>query len=128
MMVFAFMLLLSAEQEMASLSGHKAPQQHEAVSRQSLKMLSENQIGRLEKKDGHLWIVFEGQYYHPLRDLQLLVKDQRLALSSGSAGNASRALFIDEVSKADVLLGEYLMAFQHLSQKGIQVAFVKRVM
>jgi hypothetical protein len=127
MMVFAFMLL-SAEQKMASLAGQKAPQQHETVARESLKMVSENQIGRLVKRGGQLWLVFEDKYYHPQKDIHTLAEDRRLTVrTTGTRGTSSKVLFIEEVRKDAVLLGEYLRAFQHLSQKGIQVAFVKRL-
>ena len=109
------------------MPGQTAPQQHDTSGRSLLAAVPLEKIARLAKKDGSLYLKFGSVFYHPERDVGRLEKDHRIALISDKDGRQKRVLYLEEDKANKVLLSEYLEAFQHLSLKGIGVAFAERI-
>lgn len=126
-MVFSFMLLMTTGERKSTIPGQTGPQQHNAIGRSLLAAVPLEKIGRLAKKDGSLYLKFGSEFYHPGRDVDRLEKDDRIALISDKDGRQRRVLYLEEDKANKVLLAEYLEAFQHLSLRGIGVAFAERI-
>jgi len=126
-MVFSFMLLMTTGEGKNVIPGQTAPQQHDTTGRSLLAAVPLEKIARLAKKDGSLYLRFGSDFYHPGRDVDRLEKDHRIALISDKDGRQKRVLYLEEDKTNKVLLTEYLAAFQHLSLKGIGVAFAERI-
>ena len=126
-MVFSFMLLMTTGEKKSTIPGQTAPQQHNTIGRSLLAAVPLEKIARLAKKDGRLYLKFGSTLYHPDRDVDRLEKDHRIALISDKDGRWKRVLYLEEDRTNKVLLAEYLDAFQHLSLRGIGVAFAERV-
>lgn len=126
-MVFSFMLLMTTGERKSTIPGQTGPQQHDAIGRSLLAAVPLEKIGRLAKKDGSLYLKFGSEFYHPGRDVDRLEKDDRIALISDKDGRQRRVLYLEEDKANKVLLAEYLEAFQHLSLRGIGVAFAERI-
>lgn len=126
-MVFSFMLLMTTGERKSTMPGQTGPQQHDATGRSLLAAVPLEKIARLAKKDGSLYLKFGSVFYHPGRDVDRLEKDHRIALISDKDGRHKRVLYLEEDKTNKVLLAEYLEAFQHLSLKGIGVAFAERI-
>jgi len=126
-MVFSFMLLMTTGEKKSTIPGQTAPQQHNTIGRSLLAAVPLEKIARLAKKDGSLYLKFGSTLYHPDRDVDRLENDHRIALISDKDGRRKRVLYLEEDRTNKVLLAEYLDAFQHLSLRGIDVAFAERV-
>lgn len=126
-MVFSFMLLMTTEDRRETISGQTAPQKHEATSRSTLTAVSVEKIGRLVRKDESLFLSFGNVLYHPLKDVERLIQEDRVSVITGEGGRQERILYLEEDKETKVLLGEYLKAFQSLSMHNIGVAFAERV-
>ncbi|MBC8466311.1 MAG: hypothetical protein H8D55_00585 [Deltaproteobacteria bacterium] len=126
-MVFSFMLLMTAGERKSTMPGQTGPQQHDAIGRSLLAAVPLEKIAKLAKENGSLYLRFGSTLYHPGRDVDRLEKDQRIALISDKDGRQKRVLYLEEDKTNKVLLAEYLNAFQHLSLKGIGVAFAERI-
>jgi hypothetical protein len=126
-MVFSFMLLMTTGERKSTMPGQTAPQQHETSGRSLLAAVPLEKIARLARKDGSLYLKFGNEFYHPGRDVDQLEKDHRIVLLSDKDGRQKRVLYLEEDKTNKVLLAEYLEAFQHLSLKGIGVAFAERI-
>ena len=109
------------------MPGQTAPQQHETTGRSLLTAVPREKIARLARKEGNLYLKFGNEFYHPERDVGRLENDHRIALISDKNGRQKRVLYLEEDKTNKVLLAEYLEAFQHLSLKGIGMAFAERV-
>ncbi len=109
------------------MPGQTAPQQHSTTGRALLAAIPLEKIAKLARKGGNLYLKFGNEFYHPDRDVDRLEKDHRIALISDKDGRQKRVLYLEEDKTNKVLLAEYLEAFQHLSLKGIGVAFAERV-
>ena len=127
MMVFSFMLLMTTGERQGTISGQTGPQQHNDSGRSRLASVSLEKIARLGKKDGRLFLRFGNESYDPARDLDRLLKDDRIALMTGTDGQQQQVLYLEEDKSNKVLLAEYLEAFQYLSRRGIGVAFAERI-
>lgn len=126
-MVFAFMLLVTAGEMKNSISGQHGPEQKQASGRSTLAAVSFKKIGRLVKKNNDIFLAFGKEFYHPQRDVKRLEKDGRLAVIADKDGLQKKLLYLEEDRARKVLLSEYLSAFQYLSGHGIGVAFAKRI-
>ena len=126
-MVFSFMLLMTTEERLNSISGQKGPERQTAAGHSKLAAVSGKKIGRLTKKDGELYLAFGREFYHPRKDLGRLEKDQRVSAITDEAGRQKKVLYLEEDRANKVLLTEYLTAFQNLSNQGISIAFAERV-
>ena len=126
-MVFSFMLLMTTGEKKRTIPGQTAPQQHDTTGRSLLTAVPLEKIAKLAKENGILYLRFGSTLYHPERDVGRLEKDHRIALISDKDGRQKRVLYLEEDRTNKVLLAEYLEAFQHLSLKGIGVAFAERV-
>lgn len=126
-MVFSFMLLMTTGERKSTMPGQTAPQQHSTTGRALLAAVPLEKIAKLARKGGNLYLKFGNEFYHPDRDVDRLEKDHRIALISDKDGRQKRVLYLEEDKTNKVLLAEYLEAFQHLSLKGIGVAFAERV-
>ena len=126
-MVFSFMLLMTTGERQPSLPGQTGPQQTGEAGRSRLAVVPPEQIARLSKADGRLWLRFDHDAYDPVREMDRIEKDQRIALITGADGREQRVLYLEDDRSNQVLLAEYLEAFQHLNRRGIGVAFAERI-
>ena len=126
-MVFSFMLLMTTGERQNTIPGQESPQQHEHPGQSRLAAVPVEKIAKLARKDGRLYLKFGNDYYHPEQDVHRLLEDQRIALILEKDGRQKRVLYLEEDKSNNVLLAEYLEAFQHLSLKGIGVAFAERI-
>lgn len=125
-MVFSFMLLVTAGEMKDAVSGQSGPEQKEVSGRSTLAAVSSAKIGRLVKKNNEIFLAFGKEFYHPQKDVKRLEKDGRLAVIAGKDGYQKKLLYLEADQAKKVLLSEYLAAFQYLSEHGIGVAFAKR--
>ncbi len=126
-MVFSFMLIVTAGEMKEAVSEQTGPEQKEVSGRSTLTAVSYTKIGRLEKKNNNIFLVFGKEFYHPQKDVKRLEKDGRLVVTTGKGGNENKLLYLEEDQAKMILLSEYLSAFHHLSEHGIGVAFAKRL-
>ncbi|NOY69161.1 MAG: hypothetical protein GXP53_06665 [Deltaproteobacteria bacterium] len=126
-MVFCFMLLMSASEVTRSMSGQQSPETRKAASGSTLISVSVENIGRLVQKDGAVYLMFGNVLYSPVTDIGRLTTDGRVEKTTGKNGENKRVLYIEANSSGRVLLSEYLSAFEALNQQGISVAFAERV-
>jgi len=126
-MVFSFMLLMTASDRQRSIPGQTGPRQHDDTGRSRLAAVPLEKIAGLTKKEGGLYLRFGSAFYDPSRDLDRLEADHRIALITETDGQQRRVLYVEEDKTHKVLLAEYLEAFEHLSRKGIGVAFAERI-
>ncbi len=125
-MVFSFMLLMTTEERHSRQRGQKAPQSSKVGRSQVVEVASTN-IGRLEKEDNGIVLIFENQRYRPLQDIERLTADGRIAVSQGSDGSSERVLYLVAENAQKVSLAEYLKAFSFLGEQGINIAFAEEV-
>lgn len=125
-MVFSFMLLMSTEERQSRMPGQNAPLRHSPAARSALTAVHTDKLGRLVKKDRRLYLQF-GKSLYLTTDMDRLTSDNRIAVTADPNGGKRRVLYLEEDQEDRVLLSEYLTAFQHLSYKGIGVAFAERV-
>ncbi len=125
-MVFSFMLLMTTEERRAQQSGQKAPQSSK-VGRSQLAEVAAVNIGRLEKGDQGLVLIFADQSYHPWQDIERLTSDGRITVSEQEDGSSNRTLYLAADNAQKVSLVEYLEAFSFLGEQGINVAFADEV-
>ncbi len=125
-MVFSFMLIVTAGEIKDAISRQNAPEQKEVSGRSTLAAVSSAKIGRIVKKNNEIFLAFDKEFYHPQKDVKRLEKDGRLAVTAGKDGYQKKLLYLEEDQAKKVLLSEYLSAFQHLSKHGIGVTFAKR--
>jgi hypothetical protein len=126
-MIFSFMLLMATNELRDTMPGQAGPQKHNATSLSSLTAVPQEKIGRLIKKHGRLYLKFGNVWYHPVRDIHRLKRDQRISELPDPDDGTRRLLYLEENTTHDVLLAEYLTAFHSLSVHGIVVAFAERV-
>jgi len=126
-MVFSFMLLMTTSEKQQTLPGQTGPQQHKDAGRSRLAAVPLEKIAGLVKKDGGLCLKFGRAYYDPATDLDRLEADERIAVLCEPDGGEKRVLYLEEDTSHKVLLTEYLGAFQHLSRRGIGIAFAERI-
>lgn len=122
--IFSAMMLKTVEQQ-AGLAGQNSPSQTQAGAT-TLAAVAADHIGRLDRRGGELLLVFGDRAYAPQQHLAQLERDGHVAQVRGEDGQ-ERQLYVAEDRRGQVLLGEYLEAFQQLSRAGIGVAFVERV-
>jgi hypothetical protein len=125
-MVFSFMLIVAAGEMKDTISGQNGPEQKRISGKSTLTAVSFSKIGRLEKKNNEIFLAFDKELYHPQKDAKRLEKDGRLAVIAGNDGIQKKLLYLEADQAKEVLLSEYLAAFQYLSEHGIGVAFAKR--
>ncbi|MCD6292480.1 MAG: hypothetical protein J7M09_03365 [Deltaproteobacteria bacterium] len=125
-MVFSFMLLMTTEERRTHPSGQKAPQSSKVGYSQIAEVDPVN-IGRLEKDEQGLILIFGDQIYHPLQDLKLLTADGRITVSQQGYGSGERTLYLAADNAQKVSLVEYLKAFSWLGEQGINIAFADKV-
>ena len=120
------MLLMTTEERHSRQQGQKAPQRSK-VSRSQVAQVAVVNIGRLEKGADGIVLVFEGQRYHPLLDVERLSADGRITVSQQLDGSSDRTLYLVAENAQKVSLAEYLKAFSFLGEHGINVAFADEV-
>lgn len=125
-MVFSFMLLMSTSENQPTLPGQKGPR-HEDAGRSRLAAVSFEKIGRLVKRGDGIYLKFDNTFYNPVTEMDRLEADQRIAILGARDGSEKRVLYLEEDPAHPVLLTEYLHAFQHLSRRGIGIAFAERI-
>ncbi len=125
-MVFSFMLLMTTEERHSRRHGQKAPQSSK-VGRSQVAEVAPVNIGRLEKGEGGIVLIFEGQRYHSWQDVERLIADGRITVFRQSDGSSDRTLYLAADNAQKVSLAEYLKAFSFLSEHGINVAFAEEV-
>ena len=125
-MVFSFMLLMTTEERHSRRNDQKAPQSSKVGHSQVAQVASVN-IGRLEIGEQGIVLVFEGQKYHPLQDVERLTSDGRVTVSQQLDGSSDRTLYLVAANAQKVSLAEYLKAFSFLGEHGINVAFADEV-
>lgn len=127
-MIFSLLLLRTAEEQIADLSGNKSPRQIEPAGQSSLREVSIDNLGRLGRRQGEVILLFGNAGYHPRTDGGRLLADGRITPMTDEAGREKKILYLEEGQGGDILLNEYLKAFAELSRQGIEVVFVDRVM
>ena len=125
-MVFSFMLLMTTEERHSRRHDQKAPQSLKAA-RSQVSEVSPAGIGRLEKGDQGIVLVFEGQRYQPWQDIDRLTADGRITISQRADGGSDRTLYLAVDNAQEFSLAEYLAAFSFLGEQGINVAFAEKV-
>jgi len=125
-MVFSFMLLMTTEERHSHKADQNAPQSSKLGRSQIARVASIN-IGQLEKGEQGIVMVFEGQRYNPLQDVERLTRDGRITVSRQLDGSYSRTLYLVAENAQKVSLVEYLKAFSFLGEQGINVAFADEV-
>ena len=125
-MVFSFMLLMTTEERHSRKYGQKAPQSSKVGHSQVAEVAPVN-IGRLEKGDKGIVLIFERQIYHPWQDIERLTADGRITVSQRADGSSDRILYLAADNAQKVSLAEYLKAFSFLGEHGINVAFAEEV-
>ncbi len=125
-MVFSFMLLMTTEERHSHKDEQKAPQSSKLGRSQIARVASIN-IGQLEKGEQGIVMVFEGQRYNPLQDVERLTRDGRITVSRQLDGSYNRTLYLVAENAQKVSLVEYLKAFSFLGEQGINVAFADEV-
>ena len=126
-MVFSFMLLMTTEERHSHRSNQKAPQSSKLGRSQMAEVASVN-IGRLEKGDKGIVLIFEHQTYYPWQDIERLITDGRITVSQRADGSRDRILYLAADNAQKVSLAEYLKAFSFLGEHGINVAFAEEVL
>jgi hypothetical protein len=126
-MVFCFMLMMAAHEVTQSMQGQESPEKQQAAGSSSLAAVSEKNIGRLMKKDSRIYLRYGDQLYSPEKDIDKLTADGHVLTLKDKDDVEKQMLFIEETNDQQVLLTEYLFAFQHLSADGVGVAFAERV-
>jgi hypothetical protein len=126
-MVFSFMLMMSMEERYDRLIGQMAPEkQKEQESGQStLVAINNDNIGRLKKSNGKLYMVFQNRAYDPLSEIEQLAEDQHIVSLYSDDGQEGKYIYLEQTNSDKVFLHEYLSAFQSLSSRGISVAFAE---
>ncbi len=125
-MVFSFMLMMSMEDRYDRLIGQLAPDKQEhQTGKSTLTAINIENIGSLKKTNGQLYLVFQDTAYDPLAEVGKLVEDNRVVILSNNDGQEKKYIYLEETNSDNVLLTEYLSAFQNLSSKGISVAFAE---
>ncbi len=125
-MVFSFMLLMTTEERHGKNHARRAPQSTRAGRAESAEVVTAA-LGRLEKKDGRIVLVFGNATYDPMRDCERLVADGRVTKRFAPDGKPQKILYLAENSTRLVSLAEYLEAFRSLGDQGISIAFAERV-
>lgn len=127
-MVFSIMLLMTTGETSNSTSGQSAPQKQENSGRSGIAAVSEGHLGKLAKKEGRLRLIFGEKSYDPRKDVKHLESDNCIrVVRDDETGRNRKVLYIEEDTENQVLLAEYLTAFQYLSRQGIDVAFAERI-
>ncbi len=125
-MVFSFMLLMTTEERHSRQYEQKAPQSSK-VGRSQVARVALINMGRLEKGEHGIILVFEGQKYNPLQDIERLTADGRITVAPQLDGSSERTLYLIAENAQKVSLAEYLQAFSFLGEHGINVAFADEV-
>lgn len=125
-MVFSFMLLMTTQERHSHQPGQKAPQSSK-LGRSQIAEVEPVKIGRLEKGDQGLVLIFADQTYHPWQDIDRLTTDGRITFSQREDGGSDQTLYLAADNAQKVSLVEYLEAFSFLGEKGINVAFAEKV-
>ncbi len=125
-MVFSFMLLMTTEERHARQHNQRAPESTNA-SRSQLAEVAFDAIGHLEKDGNEIAMIFAGQEYFPLRDLDKLTADGRIIISKTKNGDVKQVIYLSTADADKLSLAEYLSAFSFLGEHGIDVAFADRV-
>ena len=73
MLIFSFVILVSYEEKIRGEKIQKAPQVS-APGKSRLVKLKNEEIGRLVKKDGRIFLVFGGKFYSPDEGIKILEK------------------------------------------------------
>ena len=121
-MVFSFMLLMTTEERHSRQHGQKAPQSSK-VGHSQVSQVKISNIGYLEKGADGIALVFAGQRYNPLQDIERLTADGRITVSQRPDGSRNQTLYLRAENAQQVSLAEYLNAFSFLGEHGINVAF-----
>lgn len=126
-MVFCFMLMMASQDVTPSREGQKSPEKQDSAASSTMAQVSVDSIGQLVKKDGTIYIKYGKVLYSPESDVDKMDADGRVITITGKDGTEKKVLYIEETNNQQVLLTEYLSAFQYLSKKGIGVAFAERI-
>ena len=126
-MVFSFMLMMSMEDRYDRLIGQLAPDKkpEQQTGQSTLAAVSSDKIGTLKKSNGQLYLIFQNTAYDPHSKVDQLVDDNRVVILSSKDGQEKKYIYLEETNSDEVLLTEYLAAFQNLSNRGISVAFAE---
>lgn len=126
-MVFCFMLLMAAHETSQTTAGQASPEQAPAAANSGIAGVAKEKLGILFKDEGEIFIQFENSRYSPEKDIDRLRADRRLVTSTETDGEKKFLLYIKESGSHQLMLSEYLSAFQHLSRSGIGVAFAEPI-
>lgn len=120
-MVFAFMLLMSVDQQKQA---QKAPG-HVQPGRSGFHSVSSEHVATLEKDRGKLWLRFGDVRYDPLTDFEKLVQDRRLIKDEDGE---KQMLLIEDNLGESISLQDYLKTFSVFSRQGVAIAFAREVL
>lgn len=123
-MVFAFMLLMSFEQQDASAAAQTGPEQ-KTSSIEGPKTVSRDKVARLVKEGDALLLRYGTVVYDPVTDFERLTRDGRILTVNGDNGNSRQFLYIEKQGRGTISLFEYLDTFQVFSTRGVSVAFAR---
>jgi len=126
-MIFSFMVLISSQQIKKQNPSENSIEQKSSSAQTSIKPISKSLLGKLEKKENNLYIIFDNVYYNPKKDLNKLKDDKRIDIIKRKDGRVDKVLYLEKNKSSTVLLGEYLDIFQILNQEGISIAFSERM-
>lgn len=126
-MVFCFMLMMASQDTRQSKQGQDSPEKQDSAASSSMAQVSVESIGQLVKQNGKIYIKYGKILYSPKEDVDKMDTDGRVMTITGKDGMEKKVLYIEETNDQQVLLTEYLSAFQYLSKNGIGVAFAERI-
>lgn len=123
-MVFAFMLLMSFEQQQEAAQA--APVEKQS-GQSGLAVVSGEHVALLEKQGDSLLLRFGNRVYDPMLDFSRLEADGHIVTIPDADGRPGKFLYIQNKSQRSISLMDYLDTFKVFSRHGVSVAFAEVV-
>lgn len=127
MLLFSFVILVTYEEKIRQ--GQKIQKSPTVTSpgTSSLVKLKNEEIGKLVKKGGIIYLLFGRNFYRPDEDVKSLEEKGIFKIIKDEAGKETKTIYIEEDPQSKIYLNEYLEAFKKLSDQGINISFARRV-
>ena len=125
MLIFSFVILLTYEQKVRKKTLQESPKEV-SQGKSSLVTLKNEEIGKLVKQDGTIYLQFGETSYRPDTDVALL-EESGILKRIQRDGKEAQMLYIEEDPQSRIYLKEYLETFAALSDQGIDIAFAKKI-
>lgn len=133
-MVFAFMVLMSIEQNGSvqnkpdqNGSAQKAPDQ-EKSGKSQLTRIAQKNIAVLEERQNRIYLRYGRKLYDPEKDFHRLLADKRVVTHLKDGHEKQQVLYIEKKNQETITLFEYLETFQRLSERNVSIAFAQELL